>query len=207
MCIRDRYAPATLNFTAGTFSPLAYFGIQVKDAIHPNINAVADYLTKYWIVTTSGTFTSPTYSFSANYSLGTADVTGTENNSVAGRWDGSNWANGMPISGGILNVNTLTSFPAINHFSAGNREKEINLKGYTGGTITIVSGSLIANSLNNTLFAATTIGSSAVKDYEIQNLGITDLSLTGVPLVSIVGANPGDFTVTTPPNNLSLIHI
>ncbi|RZJ68549.1 MAG: choice-of-anchor D domain-containing protein [Flavobacterium sp.] len=76
---------------------------------------------------------------------------------------------------------------------------EINIKGFTGSTNNIVSGSTTASGLNNTLFAATTIGSSATKDYEIQNLGTAVLNLTGAPLVSIGGVNPGDFAVTTVP--------
>ncbi|RZJ73313.1 choice-of-anchor D domain-containing protein [Flavobacterium sp.] len=78
---------------------------------------------------------------------------------------------------------------------------EINIKGFTGGTNNIVSGATTANSLNNTQFAATNIGATtAPKDYEIQNLGTAVLNLTGTPIVTLAGANPGDFAVSTQPS-------
>lgn len=78
---------------------------------------------------------------------------------------------------------------------------EINIKGFTGGTNNIVSGSVTANGLNNTLFASTNVGSSSTKDFEIQNLGAAVLNLTGVsPYITIGGVNPGDFSITTIPS-------
>lgn len=197
-----QYAPATINFSSiVSFSPNAYYGIQVKDAVHPNIDSPTDYLTKYWIITSSGTFDTPVYSFTGTYTSGTSDINGTESNCISAKWDGSKWTNGSAIGGGTLTISGLTKMATstTNEISAGNRNREINIKGLTGGTNNIVSGSATANGLNNTLFAATSIGSSATKDYEIQNLGIAALNLTGTPIVSIGGANPGDFTVTTLP--------
>jgi hypothetical protein len=198
----SQYAPATINFSSGSFSPLAHYGVQVKDAIHLNIDSPTDYLTKYWIITSSGTFTTPVYSFTGLYNSGTADVNGTESNSISAKWDGTKWTNGTAIGGGILTISGLTTMATstTNEISAGNRNREININGLTGGTNNIVSGSTTANGLNNTLFAATNLGSSVTKDYEIQNLGIAALNLTGTPIVSIGGANPGDFVVTTVPS-------
>lgn len=77
---------------------------------------------------------------------------------------------------------------------------EINLRGATGGTQNIVSGSIIASGLNNTLFAGQTIGNSQMKDFRIQNLGTANLILNGntAPYVTIGGFHPGDFTITQP---------
>ena len=196
-----QYAPATINFSSGTFSPNAYYGVQVKDFIHPNIDSPTDYLTKYWIITSSGTFDTTVYSFTGVYTSGTADINGTESNCISAKWDGSKWTNGSAIGGGTLTISGLTKMATstTNEISAGNRNREINIKGLSGAGNNIVSGGVTANGLNNTLFAATSIGSSATKDYEIQNLGIAALNLTGTPLVSIGGTNPGDFTVTTIP--------
>ena len=197
-----QYAPATINFSSGTFSPLAYYGVQVKDAIHPNIDSSTDYLTKYWIITSSGTFTLPVYSFTGLYNSGAADVNGTESKCISAKWDGTKWTNGEAIGGGTLTISGLTTMATstTNEISAGNRNREINIKGLTGGTNDIVSGSPTANGLNNTLFLAANLGSSTTKDFEIQNLGIAALNLTGTPLVSIGGTNPGDFSVTTVPS-------
>lgn len=202
-----QYAPATINFSSGTFSANAYYGVQVKDAIHPNIDSPTDYLTKYWIITSSGTFTTPVYSFTGLYTSGTADVNGTESNCISAKWDGTKWINGAAISGGSLTISGLTEMgtSTTNEISAGNRNREINIKGLTGGTNNVVSGSGTANGLNNTLFPQTNLGSSSTKDYEIQNLGIAALNLTGTPIVSIGGANPGDFTVTTVPSSTAIV--
>lgn len=202
-----QYAPATINFSSGTFSANAYYGVQVKDAIHPNIDSPTDYLTKYWIITSSGTFTTPVYSFTGLYTSGTADVNGTESNCISAKWDGTKWTNGAAISGGSLTISGLTEMgtSTTNEISAGNRNREINIKGLTGGTNNVVSGSGTANGLNNTLFPQTNLGSSSTKDYEIQNLGIAALNLTGTPIVSIGGANPGDFTVTTVPSSTAIV--
>jgi hypothetical protein len=198
----SQYAPATINFSSGTFSASAYFGVQVKDAIHPNIDSPTDYLSKYWIISSSGTFTTPIFSFTGLYTPGTADVNGIESNCISAKWDGTIWTNGAAIGGGMLTISGLTKMgtSTTNEISAGNRNREINVKGLTGGTNNIASGSAFANGLNNTLFAMTSISSSTTKDYEIQNLGITALNLTGAPIVSVGGANPGDFTVTTVPS-------
>ncbi len=74
---------------------------------------------------------------------------------------------------------------------------EINIK---GGSISIPSGSTEVNALNNTLFAATDLGSSSVeKTFTIENLGQNILTLTGSPAVKLVGDHPADFTITEQP--------
>ncbi len=75
---------------------------------------------------------------------------------------------------------------------------EINLRGATGGTQNIVSGSTIASALNNTLFEGQFIGDSQTKSFRIQNLGTVNLLLNGAPFVTIDGLHPGDFTITQP---------
>lgn len=75
----------------------------------------------------------------------------------------------------------------------------INVRGATGGTNNIVNGNTIPNAFNNTLFAITSIGDYQDKDYRIQNLGTSNLSLTGTPRVAIGGTHPSDFTVLAQP--------
>lgn len=196
-----QFSPATISFSGTTYSATAYINVAVNDIIHPNIDSSTDYITRYWSVNRSGTFTNPNYTFTGTYLP--IDILGTESNSIAASWNGTNWTNGTAISSNFLTLSGVTDLPVTtpdNHFSAGNRNREINIKGLTGGTNNIVSGSTTASGLNNTLFAATSIGSSTTKDYEIQNLGIAALNLTGATIVSIGGANPGDFTVTAVPS-------
>ena len=77
---------------------------------------------------------------------------------------------------------------------------EINLQ---GNSIDIVNGDVTPDVADGTDFG--TIGASGnpiVHTFVIQNTGNAVLNLTGVsPYVSIGGANPGDFTVTTTPAN------
>ncbi|WP_276974223.1 choice-of-anchor D domain-containing protein [Flavobacterium filum] len=77
---------------------------------------------------------------------------------------------------------------------------EINIRGATGGTNNIISGNIIPNPLNNTLFGSVAIGGSQDKDYRIENIGISLLTLSGTPRVEITGLNAGDFTVITQPS-------
>lgn len=72
----------------------------------------------------------------------------------------------------------------------------INVEGNVGlfPDITAVTNTPI--SLNNTLFAQRTVGNSQTKSYRIQNLGGFPLNVSSI---TIIGANPLDFTVTNPP--------
>ncbi|HBI00608.1 choice-of-anchor D domain-containing protein, partial [uncultured Flavobacterium sp.] len=76
---------------------------------------------------------------------------------------------------------------------------EINIRGATGGTNPIVSGNTIPNAFNNTLFASVLIGNNQIKDYRIQNIGVSNLNLTGTPRVVITGPHASDFTVIAQP--------
>jgi len=199
-----QYSPATINFTTANYSS-GWVALSIEDNFEPNIDAPTDFITRYWNLTSSG-ITVATYDFTGTYLP--ADISGTETNSKSGRYSTSNsaWTDGNNLVSGAntISLTGLTSatgaLSSPNHFTASYRNREINIKGLTGGTNNIVSGSTTADSLNNTLFAETNIGSTATKGYEIQNLGIAALNLTGTPIVTIGGANPGDFTVTTAPS-------
>ncbi|WP_417199648.1 GEVED domain-containing protein [Bizionia sp.] len=74
---------------------------------------------------------------------------------------------------------------------------EINIK---GNNISIANGFNAPYGLNNTLFGAQNVSTtSAAKSYYIENIGTTNLNLTGAPRVQIIGAHAGDFAVTFQP--------
>ncbi|MFN3752977.1 choice-of-anchor D domain-containing protein [Flavobacterium sp.] len=106
-----------------------------------------------------------------------------------------------------FSMNVANDFATINYRTAGApvtfctpTAAEINVRGFTGGTNSITSGTLTTTSgLDNTAFGNINLGSNITKDYQIQNTGSAVLNLTGAPLVSIGGTNPGDFVVTTVP--------
>lgn len=82
---------------------------------------------------------------------------------------------------------------------------EINIRAASGGFGNITSGNVsTTNGLQNTAFGNVNLGSNLAKDFEIQNTGTASLTLSGTPIVSIGGTNPGDFVVTTPPATSSV---
>jgi len=75
---------------------------------------------------------------------------------------------------------------------------EINLFG-NGGDIN--DGDNMASIDNNTQFGSSLIGVSTItKIFRIRNTGSLDLNLTGSPIVEIIGADSGEFNVTSQPS-------
>lgn len=75
----------------------------------------------------------------------------------------------------------------------------INVEGNIGTFPDISPVTNIPIGTDNTLFAQQTIGNTQTKSFRIQNLGGLQLDITSV---TIVGANPLDFTITTPPPSI-----
>lgn len=83
-------------------------------------------------------------------------------------------------------------------------EAEIIIK---GNNIPIPSGgNNVPVPLNNTLFAETEINTDALleKEFVIENVGLSNLLLTGNPVIQLTGENPGDFEVTQQPTSTTL---
>ena len=78
----------------------------------------------------------------------------------------------------------------------GTSEPEMDIQ---GNGVSIVDGDTTPSTVDDTDFGNFT-GTPIVKNYTIFNTGLTPLNLTGTPLVSITGANAGDFTVTDNPD-------
>ena len=79
---------------------------------------------------------------------------------------------------------------------------EINIK---GNNISIPNGFNAPYGLNNTLYGLQTLlTTSPAKTFEIQNIGVANLNLTGAPLVEITGANAGDFSVSVQPSGATI---
>jgi hypothetical protein len=183
------YSPATFTFTGGTYAGTV--GVRVVDAIHPSNVGATHYLTRYWQVSASGV-TPTDYTFAGTYAS-SGDITGTEANCFPARNDGTNW---IDIGGSSIASNTCTvsgtTFPsAANDFSAGSAYPEINIKGVVGSNPNILSGHVTPSSLDNTLFAATNVGSIQTKTFRIESLGVLPLSVASITL-----SNSTDFTVT-----------
>jgi len=146
-------------------------------------------------LTNVGTFTTPTYDFTGTYINTASDVTGTVGaNYKSNQWDGTDWTNGgTMIAAGTLTKTACTLATGTNHITAGIRDQEIEIK----GGATIVSGATTTSGLNNTAFGTKTIGSNTANTFTIYNRGSQTLT---VGAITIAGANPSDFVVTTLPS-------
>jgi hypothetical protein len=107
------YSPATLNFTAGSFSS-AYAGVALTNSKHSSNVSTTDYINRYWTVTTSG-ITSPTATASFEYANG--DIAGTEANLYGGRYLSSTWNCMGPVNTSTNTISATVS--AFGDFTAG----------------------------------------------------------------------------------------
>lgn len=198
------YAPATVNYTLGTFSA-ATLGMAVENPAtgHPNWSTASSYIKRYWSLTSSG-ITTPTYNFSATYPA--SDVVGTITPDFkSNQWDGTDWTNGgIVITAGTISKTGCTLNTGTNHISAAIRNQEIEVKSGVAG-ITIPSGTTTTAAFGNAAYNTVNIGSSLPHTFSIYNRGNAALSLSGTPIVEILAGNPagtsGDFTVTTQPSS------
>ncbi len=95
------YTPATLNFTSGTYAGGAFAAVKVVAAKQPNNANTANYINRYWTVTTLG-ITSPVYNIDAVY-IAPGDVNGTESLISMGKYSGLPW-----VKYGSTNTGTHT---------------------------------------------------------------------------------------------------
>lgn len=106
------YSPATINFTAGTFSS-AYLNVNLKDVYEPH-KSKSNYLKRYWTLSTTGTFTSPLYTATYTYADGDVNILSSETNLVAAKYT----SNPMTYFSNAVNTSSNTlSFPSASGFS------------------------------------------------------------------------------------------
>lgn len=106
---------------------------------------------------------------------------------------------GTWLYGGILPDGSAGSFWNGTTYISGILEviaPEIKVESNSGTFPEIVSGDITPQGTDNTLFLAQLIGASQSKSYRIHNQGNLNLTISGV---SIIGANPADFTITITP--------
>ncbi|WP_291087368.1 choice-of-anchor D domain-containing protein [Flavobacterium sp. BFFFF1] len=191
------FSPATLNFTAGSFSA-AYAGIRVIDAKQPNNSAPTNFITRYWSIGASG-ITSPTYNFSGTYVA--ADINGTETTSDSGRWDGAGWTLGATLASNTVSITGLTTLTATNHCTGGNplAPAEIDVQ---GNSVSIANADATPSTADHTDFGSVTYGSTVVRTFTIRNTGASALTLSGTPRVQLSGSS--SFAVTTQPSSATI---
>lgn len=82
------YTPVTLDFSSGNFDTGAYAGVFVTDEKFVGNFATTDYLSRYWLVTSSGI---SEFSCTTTFNYLDADIVGAEANIKAARLDGGLW--------------------------------------------------------------------------------------------------------------------
>lgn len=200
----SQYTPATVTFTAGTFST-AYMMASVLDTKHPEMEATTDYLTRYWKITSTGITGAAAFSFSGKYHSTPInyDVAGTEGNSKPGRWNGTQWTEGSTAIG--INPNTLDltvtdggTSSSVNELSAGFPlgAPQINV---VGNNVSISNGDTSPNATDFTNFGDSPTTRSST--FLIHNLSGSKGNLE-IDDVIISGINASDFTITTSPASL-----
>ena len=200
----SQYTPPTVTFTDGTFST-AYMMVSVNDSKHPEMEAPADYLTRYWKLTSTGITGGAAYTFSGKYHSTPTnyDSAGTESNSKPGRWNGTQWTEGATAIGTTGNTLEITvtdggATSSINELSAGFPlgAPEIDV---IGNNITIPDGDTTPDGADFTDFGNSPTTRSST--FLIQNLtgAKGNLEITNV---TIGGTDPSYFSITTSPASL-----
>lgn len=94
--------PVNVNLTSGSnLGTGDYIEVSTLGAVHPNNANTANYLNRFWTVTTSG-ITNPTYTLTANYLAG--DIASTATNLIAGEYS-TGWSE---ITGATINSNSVS---------------------------------------------------------------------------------------------------
>ena len=108
------YSPATIKFTAGTFTGAGvYVGVRVTNAKHPNNASTTNYLNRYWSVSSSG-ISAFSASFIATYV--TADIAGSQAYQCFAQYTGSKpWIKYATLS--ITNLIGTASWPDLTSIS------------------------------------------------------------------------------------------
>jgi hypothetical protein len=129
------YSPVTLNFTSGSFGTGAYAAVRLVDAKHPNNTSSSDYITRYWIVNSSGI---TSFSCNASFVYTDADVNGDENLIYLGRYSGGTWS-----LHDLTNTSTNTLSSAFSSFG--------EFTGGESGALPVNLISLTTNKLSNSI--------------------------------------------------------
>ncbi|MBD3581800.1 choice-of-anchor D domain-containing protein [Flavobacterium selenitireducens] len=191
----SQYSPLAVTIAGGTgYSANSYVRAAVHDIKKANLDAPTDFLTRYWDLGTSG-FTPGTFTASGTYLAVDVSTPVNEATYKTQHWNNAVWTSGTLITPMTTGPIICTSGAgAVNHITAGIRNPDINVRGINGGSDpTIVSGDMVPSGLDNTEFAAQTIGNSQTKSFRIENVGDTSLNVSALTLT---GTNPGDFTIS-----------
>ena len=103
--------PASITLNSGTINTGASIQIETNPSKLPENKSSANYLNRYWTITTGG-ITDPNYDVTVNYT--SSDIAGTESAIAAGLWTGSlPWQKGNAASSNSITFSGITTTSAI----------------------------------------------------------------------------------------------
>lgn len=144
--ITAEYSPVTLNFTAGTFTPGAFAGLNLVNAKYNDPSIAGAYIERYWNITQTGIIA---FTCNALFQYVPADVTGTESSIYCLRVLPAPFSLFDPANSTLqqLTANGLTSFGT---FTGGPGFKTMNLKLfleglYAGGSLMRQAQGVVGN--------------------------------------------------------------
>ena len=102
--------PASITLNSGTINTGASIQIETNPSKLPENKSSANYLNRYWTITTGG-ITDPNYDVTVNYT--SSDIAGTESAIAAGLWTGSlPWQKGNAASSNSITFSGITTTTA-----------------------------------------------------------------------------------------------
>jgi hypothetical protein len=124
-----KFSPVTLNFTAGTFAPGAFAGLNLVNAKYNDPSITGTYINRYWNITQTGIIA---FTCNALFQYVPADVTGAESSIYCLRVLPAPFSMYDPANNTLhqLTANGLTSFGT---FTGGPGFRTLNLKLFLEG--------------------------------------------------------------------------
>lgn len=113
----SEYTPLTFTLNSGSFTSESKICVQTKDSIHPNVILGNDHINRYWNINSMG-FNAIDYDVVCGYSDN--DVSGSETDLYAERWDGSSWTKyGLSnTANNTIATNGIREIPLNHEFTA-----------------------------------------------------------------------------------------
>ncbi|MDD2306717.1 MAG: G8 domain-containing protein [Prolixibacteraceae bacterium] len=179
--------PVTIDLTSGTFGANPYIEIETFGSKYSENKSSANYLNRYWTVTTSG-ITNPVYDVTATYADADVPASATESKIAMGNWTGATpWIKGN-VANTVSNTISKTGITTTSFTFTGINSDPPTVVIGNGPAVSICSGSSVT--------LTTTVMGDPIISYSwnpITNLDLTDVAK---PIASPTTSTTYTVTVT-----------
>jgi hypothetical protein len=201
------YSPVTLNFTAATFAPGAFVGLNLVNSQYIDPAITGSYLNRYWNITQTGI---SSFACDATFQYLPADVTGTESSIICLRVVPTPFTTFSPANTGLhqLSAIGLTSFGTFTGGPGITTDITLNLKLYLEGFY--IGGGLMrqAQGVAGNQFPGNTVDQITVELHDqttyltqVYSANNINLSTSGLASMTIPGTFNGSYYVTVKHRN------